>query len=283
MNKQIILLKVVAAFFTGYVFFSTQPALAEVPPGGYSFAIGPQQSATELAKRWTPIIQYISDKSGVPLQFKTAKDIPTFQQMMGEGSFDIAYINPYHYLGFHKSVNAYTAFAQEKDGKLVGVLVVKKDGPINNVSQLSEKTLAFPAPTALSATWLPLNMLREKNITVTPQYVTSMDSVYRSVAKGLFPAGGGETRTLSTIDPEVRSQLSILWTSESLSPFPFAAHKRVPKDVVAKLQKAMDQMDNDPHGAELLKAINFKGIEPANDADYNAMRKLNIKPIVEAK
>ena len=109
-----------------------------------------------------------------------------------------------------------------------------------------------------------------------------MDSVYRSVAKGLFPAGGGETRTLSTIDPEVRSQLKVLWTSESLPPFTFAAHKHVPKDVVAKVQKAMEGIENDPQGQALLKAINMKGFESADDTDYEVMRKMNIKP-VEAK
>jgi len=108
-----------------------------------------------------------------------------------------------------------------------------------------------------------------------------MDSVYRSVAKGLFAAGGGETRTLSTIDPEVRSQLRILWTADALPPFTFVVHPRVPKETVAKVQKAMDEMDQDPEGLALLKAINFQGIERAEDADYDAMRKLNIKPVEE--
>jgi phosphonate transport system substrate-binding protein len=259
----------------------SQAAHAQAPTGGYSFGIGPAQSAIELAKRWTPVMQYLSEKSGVTLQFKTAKDIPTFQQQMREGVYDFAYINPYHYLQYHKG-SGYTAFAREKDGKLFGVLVVKKDGPIKDVVQLNGQTLAFPTASALGATWLPLGMLKDKGVQVTPQYVNSMDSVYRSVAKGLFPAGGGEMRTLGTIDPEVKNQLRVLWTSEGLPPFTFAVHPRVPKDVVAKVQKAMDEMDQTPQGLALLKANNFKGVEVTTDADYNAMRKLNIQP-VEAK
>ena len=248
---------------------------------GFSFGIGPQQAATELAKRWMPIMRYLSEKSGVPLQFRTAKDIPTFQQQMKEGVFDFAFVNPYHYTLFHKAAG-YNAFAREKDGRLVGVLVVKRDGPIHDVAQLGGMTAAFPAANALAATWLPLIHLKEKNITVTPQYVNSMDSVYRAVAKGLFPVGGGEMRTLGSIDPEVKQQLRVLWSSEALPPFTFAAHPRVPKDAVAKVQKAMDGMDSDPHGRALLKAINFKGMESATDEEYNAMRAMNIKPM-EAK
>ena len=276
MQTKLILRRVRQAALSVVLVLSTQSVRAETAEG-YTFGIGPQQAATELAKRWMPIMRYLSEKSGVPLQFRTAKDIPTFQQQMKEGVFDFAFINPYHYTVFHKSAG-YDAFAREKDGRLVGVLVVKRDGPIHEVGQLAGVTAAFPAANALAATWLPLIHLKEKNITVMPQYVTSMDSVYRSVAKGLFPVGGGEMRTLGTIDPEVKQQLRVLWSSEALPPFTFAAHPRVPKDAVAKVQKAMDEMDRDPQGQVLLKAINFKGMEITTDEDYNAMRAMNIKP-----
>ena len=198
---------------------------------------------------------------------------------MKQGAFDFAFINPYHFLEISKHTG-YTAFAKEAEGKLVGVLVVKKDGPSTDIHQLQGQPLAFPAAAALAATWLPLNHLNQKEVQVTPQYVVSMDSVYRSVAKGLFPAGGGEMRTLGTIDPEVRSQLQILWTSQALPPFPFIVHPRVPKDIVARVQKAMDEMDENAEGLALLKSINFKGMGIATDADYQGMRAMNIKPIV---
>jgi len=242
----------------------------------YSFAIGPQQSASELAKRWVPVMQYLSEKTGYSFQFTTAKDIPTFQKQMIAGEFDFAYINPYHYLAFHEKAG-YEALAHERDGNLTGIVVVRKDSPIHNMSDLNNQTLAFAAPTALAATMLPLASFDEQKVNVTPKYVTSMDSVYLSVAKGFLPAGGGEMRSFKMLAPDVQNQLRILWTSEVLPPFPFTAHSRVPKEVVAKLQKVMQEMDKNPQGVELLKAINFKGIDSANDSSYNGMRKLKLK------
>jgi phosphonate transport system substrate-binding protein len=84
-------------------------------------------------------------------------------------------------------------------------------------------------------------------------------------------------RSFKMLAPDVQNQLRILWTSEVLPPFPFTAHSRVPKEVVAKLQKVMQEMDKNPQGVELLKAINFKGIDSANDSSYNGMRKLKLK------
>jgi phosphonate transport system substrate-binding protein len=278
MQTKITTMRFFIAITTVSILCSIQPAWSASPTDGYTFGIGPTQSATELAKHWLPIMQYLSQKSGVPLQFMTTKDIPAFQQQMRKGVYDFAYINPYNYLQDHK-VSGYNAFAREKDGKLFGILVVKKGGSIQEVEQLNGLTVAFPTAAAIASTWLPLGMLKDKGVQVTPQYVNSMDSVYLSVAKGLFPAGGGELRTFGTIDPAVKNELQILWTSEGLPPFAFAAHPRVPKKILEKVQKAMSEMEHDAQGMALLKANNFKGIEVTDDSEYNDMRKLNIKPV----
>lgn len=240
-----------------------------------SFGIPPQQSPTELTKRWTPVLQYLAEKSGLTLQLKTAKDIPTFHQQIMEGLYDIAYLNPNTYVAANKAIG-YRAFAKEKDGKSFAIIVARKDGSIKRLSQLSDQTMAFPSNTAFMATILPLKQLEEEKIAVKIQYVVSIDSVYRSVAKGLFVAGGGEARTFGALEPEIRDQLTLLWQSDDLPPFPFFAHPRVPAAALHKLQIAMIAMGQDPHGQALLKVINIKALDKASDAEYNAVRKLNL-------
>ena len=60
-----------------------------------SFGIVPQQSATKLAYLRTPICKYLSDHTGQRVVFKTAKDIPSFEQRLAAGEYDIAYMNPF--------------------------------------------------------------------------------------------------------------------------------------------------------------------------------------------
>ena len=220
-------------------------------------------------------MQYLSEKSGLNLELKTAKDIQTFQGNIMEGEYDIAYVNPNTYVAANKA-KGYEAFAQEKGGKANGIIVVRKEGPIKQLSQLSGQTLAFPSTFAVMATILPLKQLEEKKIIVKNQYVMSMDSVYRSVAKGLFLAGGGESRTYGVLDSEIKSQLTVLWQSADLPPFPFFAHPRVKTNDLIKVQKAMLAMDQDPKGQALLKIVNIKGLDQANDKDYDGVRKLNL-------
>ncbi len=252
-----------------------QTALAEEPPT-LSFGIVPQQAASKLAKLWGPILTYLGEKSGTRLQFKTAPNIPTFEQRCAEGDYDVAYMNPYHYTVFHRSPG-YQVFARQKDKRIRGIMVVRKDNPIQTLDELADSTLAFPAPAAFAASVLTRAELTRRNIPFTPKYVSSHDSVYRTVAKGLYPAGGGIQRTLSNVDPAVRDQLRVLWTSPDYTPHAIAAHPRVPEPVVARLRKAMLEMADDPKGRELLSDIKFDGIEAGEDKDWDDVRGLGIE------
>lgn len=246
--------------------------------GAFSFGIAPQQAVTELAKRWTPVLEYISEKSGVKLNFITAKDIATYQVNMQNGQYDFSFINPYHYTQYQKKAG-YRAFAREKEGLLVGILVARTDGAVKSVFDLQHQTLAFPSANAMAATWLQLQYLKSEKIDVTPQFVNSMDSVYRAVAKGLFPAGGGELRTFGAVDGDIKAQLKILWRADPMPSHPFSYHPRVPKNVVEKVKAAMLKMADDPRGLELLHAINFKGIEATRDSDYDVVRIMKLQPL----
>ncbi len=241
-----------------------------------TFGIVPQQAASKLAKLWVPILSYINERTGYHLQFKTAPNIPEFEKRCAEGKYDIAYMNPYHYTVFNR-IPGYIAFAKQKNKRIRGIVVVRNDSDISSLSELSGKEIAFPAPAAFAASVLPRARLTADKIPFTPTYVASHDSVYRSVARGLFSAGGGIERTFNNVAPDVRKQLKILWTTESYTPHAFAALPRINAEVVDAISNALVEMDRDPKGKELLKGINFEGLEIAKDEDWNDIRSLGIE------
>jgi phosphonate transport system substrate-binding protein len=249
---------------------------AEKAPIRLVFGVVPQQAASKLAASWTPVLEFLSAKTGYQLQFETAKDIPTFEKRLAAGEYDFAYMSPYTYTVVNRSAAGYWAFAKERDRKLTGIIVVRQDSPIKKLEELSGQELAFPAEPAIGASVIPRAYLAKQNIPFTPKYVGSHDSVYLSVAKGIFLAGGGVRRTLEGMPKEVQDQLRVLWTTEQYTPHPIAAHKRVPRKVVERLKAAMLAMDQDMEGKKLLDGIAFNGLTTAQDKDYDDMRALGI-------
>lgn len=257
-----------------FLTFSAHAQTSDSSPR-YTFGIVPQHSASELLREWGPILTYLSNKTGIILDFATAKDIPTFEQRAKAGQYDFVYINPYAYSVIQRY--GYQAFAKERDKKLKGIIVVRHDSAYKTLRELNNMTFAFPAPTAFAAAIIPQAYLQSEGIKFTPKYVSSHESVYMAVAKGLYPAGGGVMRTFNTMPEAVRDKLRILWTTLGYTPHPFAAQHRVSQVVVDRLRAAMIAMDHDPEGKRLLSQISFvNGISAANDAEYNDVRALNI-------
>ena len=89
----------------------------------YTIRIAPQQAASELAKRWVPIIKYWSEATGISCQFRTAKDVGTFQADLQEGRYHIMFVNAHHCALFNRAPG-YEAFAREIGCINAGVVVV---------------------------------------------------------------------------------------------------------------------------------------------------------------
>ena len=240
------------------------------------FGIVPQQAASRLAEDWAPLLAEISRRADVPLVFRTAANIPVFEQRLGLGEYDLAYMNPYHYVVFH-AASGYRAFAREQERKIKGILVVRKDSAYRKPDDLAGKTVVFPAPAAFAASILPQAEFGRLNIPIEAKFVASHDSVYRAVASGLQEAGGGIQRTFEAAPLETRSALRVLTETPAYTPHAFAAHPRVPPEVLAKVLAAMESLAGDETGRRLLAPLAFKGIAAAQDKEWNDIRALDIK------
>jgi phosphonate transport system substrate-binding protein len=243
--------------------------------GILNFGIVPQQSATKLAKLWGPIFSHIEKETGIKIHFETAPNIPIFEKRLAEGQYDLAYMNPYHYVIFSKAPG-YRALGKASAKRIKGIMVVRKASKIESLKDLNNGELAFPAPAAFAASILTRTSLTKQGILFTAKYVSSHDSVYRAVAKGIYPAGGGVMRTFNNTAPEIREQLKIVWTSKGYTPHAIAAHPRVDEKELRKIQEALINMHNSAIGRELLESIKVKGFEAGMDDDWNDVRALNI-------
>ncbi len=254
-------------------------ARAASPPRSIRFGIVPQQAARTLARRWSPLLAELSRRTGYRFRFATAPDIPAFERRVVAGEYDVAYMNPYHYVSFHAS-SGYRAVACESGKRLTGVLVVARDGDVSAIEQLNGRGLAFPAPAAFAAGLVVRAELARAGVAFTAHYVSSHDSVYRAVAEELYPAGGGILRTLKLAPPEVRDRLRVLWTSRGYTPHAIAVHPRLPADVAQRIAEAMYSLGTDAPGAAALAPLGFSSLAPARDADWDDVRALGLAPIV---
>jgi len=234
----------------------------------YRFGVVPQFEQRKLHATWSPILAELSRRTGLRFELVTTLTIEDFEQAFVQERFDFVYMNPYHVL----KARAYLPLVRDA-APLRGILVVRRDGPIQRVEELAGKVVAFPSPNALGASLLMrADLERLHHVKVEPLYVKTHSSVYLHVAQGLAPAGGGVEKSLGEQRPEIREALRVLYTTRSLPSHPVSAHRRVPAADQERVRQALLALDATPEGRALLAHVPTARLVPTSKTDYEPMR-----------
>ena len=265
-------------------------AKAQVPPdacigqpGGRAWTVGivPQKPASQSVATWKPVLKEVGLRSGQCFQLVVARSIPAFEEQLRSGRLDFAFLNPYHQL-MARGWQGFTPLVRDRV-LLEGLVVVQQGSPIRQLRDLQGARVAFPAPNAFAASLLIRALLAREGIRITPQYVGTHSNVYRSVALGSSPAGGGVNQTLAQERPELRQQLRILWTTPGFPAHPFSAAGRVPVAVRTRVQNGFLQLARQPQGHKLLTAVQLSDPVPADHGrDYAPLVRLGLTRFVAA-
>jgi phosphonate transport system substrate-binding protein len=237
----------------------------------YTFGVVPQYDQRQLYDIWIPVLDELQRRTGLSFRLVAAPKTQVFEKEFQKGSYDFAYMNPYHLLKANKT-QGYIPLIRDR-AALHGILVVRKDSRINKLSDLNNKVVAFPSPNALGASLLmraDLSLLY--HVKVVPLYVTSHDSVYLHVVKGLADAGGGVEKTLAKQEKPVRDALKVFYTTRDIPSHPIVVHPRVPRGDAEKVRRAFLEMASTKEGQELLATIPITKAVSTSMADYRGMR-----------
>ncbi|MDD2356341.1 MAG: phosphate/phosphite/phosphonate ABC transporter substrate-binding protein [Thiovulaceae bacterium] len=239
------------------------------------FGVVPQQSPIKLIQDWQPITNYLEKATGERIELKVEHSIPEFEKKLYSGVYDIAYMNPYHYVIASKRQGYIAEVRDEKN--LIGILVVKKNSGLRDVSKLGAKTFLFPAPEAFAATLLTkYELLKKYKIDLEKNknylYVNSHDSVYKGIARDVGDVGGGIERTFNALeDSKSKDMLMILYRTKAYPSHPFALNPALSNAQKAKITKALIQMPQ-----SLVLSIDMKHLIKIEDSEYDEVRDIAV-------
>lgn len=263
--------RVLAVFLFTVLFAAVAEQACATPEKTYTFGVVPQFEQRKLYATWKPVVDELSKRTGLTFNLVTTLKIQDFEKAFMRGEFDFTYVNPYHVIQVHDSQGYIPLVADS--APLRGIIVVRRDGPIQKAEELNGKTVAFPSPNALGASLLVRSDLEQiHHAAITPLYVTTHSSVYLHVAKELVAAGGGVEKTFQEQSEEIKSQLRVIYTTRSCPSHPVTAHPRVPKAIREKVRQALLALNETSEGKEMLLRIPVKQLVPVDYPDYGVMR-----------
>jgi len=250
---------------------------AEVPnPVVYTVSVVPQFPAADIARTWTPVLTRLGQLVGVRFELSLARDIPSFEADVAAGVPDLAYLNPYHQWVAARQ-QGYVPLVRDRQ-LLTGILVVRRDSPIQHPRELEGQTVAFPAPNAFGASLLIRSQLQEvERVTIQPLYARTHTNAYRHTLVGKTMATGGLRATLEREPAEVQAGLRILLETPGAAPHPLSVHPRVPPALRGAIQRAWLQLAQEPAMQAHVQAIPMAQPMLADQArDYQPLERLRL-------
>ncbi len=240
-------------------------------------SVVPQRPPAETFAVWSPLLQQLGQVSKQCFVLRVAPTIPNFEAELRSGRADCVYMNPYHAV-LAQRWRGYIPLVRDGSKPLRGLLVVRKDSPIKSIRELKGQAVAFPSPNAFAATLLPRVLLARQGITIQPLFENTHSNVYRSVALGMLPAGGGINNTLRRERPELREELRVLWQTPPFPSHPFACLPSLAQARREALQAGFLSLARNPVNHGLLDAIQMP--EPVRAdfrRDYQALLGLGLE------
>lgn len=235
----------------------------------------PSLSPTRLLKTYQPLADYLANKTGFDVVIATAPNFELYAERLRNGEYELAFPSPYQYV-LESKASGYRPLVRVSGAPFQGLIVVRKDSGIAGIQDLKGKNIAYPDPFALAATMQVRAYLKREGILpgkdIAESYAASQDSVLLGVHDKLFDAAGSWAEAVEALPDDVRRELRVLASTETLPHRPIAVRGDIFPDVAVKVKDALLGMSGDPEGLKILRSLGYNGFEEAFDKDYNIVR-----------
>lgn len=257
-----------------------QPRFADQTPQIKEYLVGihPLHNPKRLFEIYGPIIDRINQAMpGVALKLEASRNYEEFDKKLYSGHFDFAMPNPYQTV--RSLAHGYQIFGKMGDDEdFRGILLVRKDSGIQQVTDLKGQAVAYPAATALAATMMPQHYLHTHGLNINTdienRYVGSQESSIMNVLLGHVAAGATwpvPWKAFVAEHPEQAGQLE-KWQTESLLNNGWVVRRDVPPALAERFAQQLFSLQNDEAGRKLLQAVPISRFEAANDKTYDPVR-----------
>ncbi len=251
---------------------------------GYQFSMLPRYSTEEIYKRITPLVDYLSRKTGLQISTTLTTTFDQYTKSLTGGKVDIGFENPYIYVLASKSHEAVAMAVKGKHGdKFRGIIITAAGSPLRTLADLKGKKIAIVSYSSAGGYLSQKLSLLEKNINVTrdcqieeaPE--NKQENVVFSVFTGDVDAGFIRESALHKVDKFVPpGSIKVLAYTEWLPNWALSLSRDM---AVADRKKIVKAIREIPSDSPVLRALRIKAFRPAQDSDYDVVRKAAGVPV----
>ena len=241
-------------------------------------AVSTMVSPLETFNLYKDIMEYISKKLGVQIEFKQRKTYHEVNELLAGNKIDFAFICTGAYLEARNKIPIEILAVPVVNGKpyYQAYIVVNQESGMTNLDELKGKSFAFTDPLSNTGylyitNWLKLdNSTQEKFFSrtiFTYAHDYSIQAVKRKLVDGAT-VDGLVYDFLNHYQPEKVEGTKVIHKSKEFGIPPFVVQKNLENNLKENLRKIMLEMHLDSEGKKLLGKIMIDKFILADDSLY---------------
>ena len=247
------------------------------PTVPYAFGVLNHRSLQATATYWNPILDYVSIRSGVPLELHIGRTANETTDRVVAGQLDFAYTN--HLFTPKRDQLGWRALARQDSPGIRGQVVVLDSSPIKTLKKLDNLSVAFANPYGFTGYYVPMDALLRAGVKVAPVFAGNQEAAIGQLASGQVAAAGVNHQVMADFAQRRQLKYRVLAESEPYFDLAVMASPRISAADGEKIRQAFVNMARDPDGQSVLQLAaqslglsKVRGFVPADDRDYSNYR-----------
>ncbi len=243
----------------------------------------PDESPTELARKFAPLGKYLESKLGVKVEWTPVTDYAAAVETLVNRKIDLAWFGGFTFVqaNVRSGGKVVPLVQREEDEKFRSVFITDAASGINKLEDLKGKTLSFGSQSSTSGHLMPRSFLLAAKINPDADlkrvsFSGAHDATIAAVASGKVDAGALNISVWEKfvadkkVDP---AKVKVFYTTPPYYDYNWTVHADMPADLRNRIQQAFLALDpKTPQGKEILDLQRATRFVPTKAENYTGIR-----------
>lgn len=242
----------------------------------------PDESPTELQRKFKPLGDYLKKETGLDVKFTPVTDYAAVVEGLANSKIDLAWLGGFTFVQAKlRTKGGVTPIVQRaEDEKFTSKFIVPADSPAKSLADLKGKTFVFGSPSSTSGHLMPRFFLMRDGINADKDFKTvafsgAHDATVAFVAAGRADAGvlnaSVWTKLLETGNPNA-AKARVLATTPPFYDYNWTVRPGLDAELVRKLGDAFLKLDAaNPEHKEILALQRASRFIPTQASNYDGI------------
>ena len=243
----------------------------------------PDESPTELARKFEPLGKYLESKLGMKVEWTPVTDYAAAVETLVNKKIDLAWFGGFTFVqsSVRSGGKTLPLVQREEDASFKSVFITSSDSGIKTLEDLKGKTLSFGSQSSTSGHLMPRSFLLGAKVDPDKDlkrvsFSGAHDATIAAVASGKVDAGALNISVWNKFVEDKKvdtAAVNVFFTTPAYYDYNWTVHADMPQALRDKITQAfLDLNPATPQGAEILKLQRAARFVPTKVENYNGIK-----------